>query len=73
MYQNIVLHAANIVVGVALSSMQGAYKLVQCNRVKEDRHVIIRYVIPDVLGYEQSQVNHEEKWFDLNVVSEEAS
>lgn len=45
-------HRANIVIDVALSSPQGAYKLVWCKGVKEDRHVIIRYVISDVLVYE---------------------
>lgn len=33
-YQNILLDAASIVIGVALSSPPGAYKLVQCKGVK---------------------------------------
>lgn len=37
-YQNIVLDAANIIIGVALSSPPGAYKLLQCKGVKKDRH-----------------------------------
>lgn len=37
-YQNIMLDAANIVIGVALSSPPGAYKLVQCKGVKKDRN-----------------------------------